>query len=155
MAADEEIVGRVRGVQRLAVQHRIQLHELGALQIVQHDVQAIARVVVDAMPVGVDDGGRHRVVFVGIDGVVAFRQHHVEQIVLRGDVMVQRRLGDAQLVGDVLQRHAPEPLGGDDFDGGLQDLQVAFLLTHTLAFDEGLVAQRVPGGSGPRSVADA
>ena len=51
--------------------------------------------------------------------------------------MVQRRLGDAQLVGDVLQRHAPEPLGGDDFDGGLQDLQVAFLLTHTLAFDEG------------------
>lgn len=50
MAADEEIVGRVRGVQRLAVQHRIQLHELGALQIVQHDVQAIARVVVDAVP---------------------------------------------------------------------------------------------------------
>lgn len=51
----------------------------GALQIVQHDVQAIARVVVDAVPVGVDDGGRHRVVFVGIDGVVAFRQHHVER----------------------------------------------------------------------------
>ena len=83
MTADEEAVRGMRRAERLAVEHGIQLHQFRTLQIVQRDVQAVPRVKVHAMPVGVGDGGRDGIVLIRIGGVVAFGQHHVEQVVLR------------------------------------------------------------------------
>ena len=143
MAADEEIMCRMRRTERFAVEHRIQLHQFRTLQIVQCDVQTVTGVEIHAMTVVVGHGGGHRIVLVGVGGVVAFRQHHVEQVILRRNVMVERRLGDADLVGYVLQAHAPESFGGDDFDGRLEDLQVPLLLTHALFLLEGLARQCV------------
>ena len=57
--------------------------------------------------------------------------------------MVERRLGDADLVGYVLQAHTPEAFGGKGFRRRLENLQMPFLLAHALLLLKGPAGQRI------------
>ena len=98
MAADEEAVCRVFRAERLTVEYGIELHHFRTLQVIANDVQAISGIIVDAMSVSVDHRSGHGIVFICIRSVIAFGKHHVEQIVFRGDVVVECGFGDAELV---------------------------------------------------------
>ena len=60
--------------------------------------------------------------------------------------MVERGLADADLVGDILQRHPPIPFDGEDLRRGAQDLQMAFLLRHAFALFEAFGRRGVSHG---------
>ena len=61
--------------------------------------------------------------------------------------MVERRFRDADLVGDILQRHPPESFDGQNLGRRLQDLPVTFVWAHASAFGESGAGGGIAGGA--------